>query len=63
MVQNVFTFTHPLTGKTQGIEFDFNEAIHQLSNEGWSVKQISTSTYTQSNAPFIAVTVLAEKVK
>lgn len=63
MIQNVFTFTHPLNGKTQGMEFDFAESIQHLSNEGWIVKQVSTSTYTQANAPYIAVTVLAEKTK
>ena len=63
MVQNVITFTHPLNGNTQGMEFDFTESIQRLSNDGWNVKQLSTSTYTQANSPYIAVTVLAEKAK
>ena len=61
MVQNVFTFTHLLTGKTNGDLFDFKESIQRLTNEGWTVRQVSTATYMQASAPFLVLTILAEK--
>lgn len=61
MVQNVFTFTHRLIGKSSGEEHDFGSFISKLANEGWIVKQISSTTYTHGSSSFIAVTVLAEK--
>lgn len=61
MVQNVFTFTHRLIGKLSGEEHDFGSSISKLANEGWIVKQISSTTYTHGSSSFIVVTVLAEK--
>lgn len=60
MVQNVFTFTHRLNGRS-GEEHDFGSSISKLANEGWIVKQISSTTYIRGSSSFIVVTVLAEK--
>ncbi len=59
MVQNVFTFTRRLRGVNE--ERDFGSSISKLANEGWIVKQISSTTFIHGSSPFIAVTVLAEK--
>lgn len=61
MVQNVFTFTHRFVCKAEGELHDFSSTISKLANEGWIVKQISSTTYSHGSSSFIAVTVLAEK--
>lgn len=61
MVQNVFTLTHLLDGVKADVMHDFSYSISPLTDAGWKVKEISTTTYVHGGEPFLAVTILAEK--
>lgn len=61
MVQNVFTFCKPIALCENEVALNFTNEITQLNDEGWIVKQISTTSFEKCGNKFYSISVLAEK--
>lgn len=61
MVQNVFTFCKAIEKRDNAVALDFSEEITKLNEDGWIVKQISTTSFVKGSSEFYAISVLAEK--
>lgn len=65
MKQRVVSFSKPLSS-VDAYKFDLDPEINELSDEGWTIKQVVSTSFYENNPsksvnPVIVVTLLIEK--